>query len=589
MSSSLTSKRLSQTSPATRLLGQILSKENLLLFLLTAFVLFCSVWPLGHLFFQVIPGDTTPWQETSLWNVLTRKSTWKATLHSLETSAAATCISLFLGGSTAFFAALTDVRRKALMVFCLMIPMMIPPQVTALSWIQLFGPNSTLLQVLGLAPPMGAPNPIYSRTGIILLLGIQNTPLVFLVLRSALRRIPSDLLEAARLTGAVPAYLARTILLPMLIPPLLAAGELAFIASLGNFGIPALLGIPQSYYVLPTLIYRRLASFGPAVINDVAVLALLIALIGICVTLFLRCTAARQATPLSGKPARPFSFSLGKVRSVVEICIWSMLCAMLILPFSALLSSALVPAYGVPLTISSCTPANFIEVLLRQDVTGRAFANSFKLAAGSALILSVAALLLGYFAVWKNSRWARILSNLAEAPYSLPGVVLSIAIILTFLRPLPLMHVSLYGTIWIILIAYLSRFLSLNLRPVTAGFQQLGYQLEEAGRTCGAPFFTRLRTITFPLLGPVSAAGAILVFMTGFNELTLSALLWSAGNETLGVVLYNLDDGGYSVLAAALAVVVVIAIVGLMALTWLLSPILPAGILPWCTKDTDTL
>ena len=139
----------------------------------------------------------------------------------------------------------------------------------------------------------------------------------------------------------------------------------------------------------------------------------------------------------------------------------------------------------------------------------------------------------------------------------------------------------LYGTIWIIFVAYLARFLTLALRPAIAGFTQIDRTLEEAAQSCGARFLFRLRTILAPLVLPMAAAGAILVFMTDFNELTVSALLWSSGTETLGVLVYNLDDGGYTVMAAAVAVLAVAAILGLMSAMHLLAGRLPHGVVPW--------
>jgi iron(III) transport system permease protein len=139
-----------------------------------------------------------------------------------------------------------------------------------------------------------------------------------------------------------------------------------------------------------------------------------------------------------------------------------------------------------PLSPDTITLENFAEVLLRQDAVRRAFANSGALAGMAALILALVSLPMGYFMVWRKVRLTKLLAALAEMPYALPGVVLSIAMILVFLRPLPLLNFSLYGTMWIILAAYLARFLSLGLRPVVAGFQQLNVQLEEAGRSCGA-------------------------------------------------------------------------------------------------------
>jgi iron(III) transport system permease protein len=263
-----------------------------------------------------------------------------------------------------------------------------------------------------------------------------------------------------------------------------------------------------------------------------------------------------------------------------------MIAIILVLPFVALVATSLVPAYGVALTATSITFDNFIEVLFRQDATKRAFMNSGILAVTAAFVLAIISLGLGYFIVWGKSKLAGLLSGLAEIPYSLPGVVLSIAMILVFLKPLPFLKFSLYGTLWIILAAYLSRFLSLCLRPVIAGFQQLDLQLEEAARVCGSGFYMRLYTITAPMLGPVATAGAILVFMTAVNELTVSALLWSAGHETLGVIVFNLDDGGYTVLASAVAVIIVLTVLLLMLFTQALSPFLPAGVLPWSDRTT---
>jgi len=175
----------------------------------------------------------------------------------------------------------------------------------------------------------------------------------------------------------------------------------------------------------------------------------------------------------------------------------------------------------------------------------------------------------------------RILDRAADIPYALPGIVLGIASILLFLKPLPLLGFSLYNTIWIIFFAYLARFLALQLRPVLAGVLQIDRSLEEAARMAGAGFLFRLRTVVLPMLAPSAAAGAILVFMTAFNELTVSALLWSSGNETLGVAVFNLDDAGRSTLASALASVTVAAIVAIMAATGVLARRLPPGALPW--------
>ena len=210
-----------------------------------------------------------------------------------------------------------------------------------------------------------------------------------------------------------------------------------------------------------------------------------------------------------------------------------------------------------------------------------AYLARFLLAGSAALILVAVTVPLAYFIVWRNYPVLRVVNLAAELPYALPDIVLAIACILLFLKPIPIIGVSIYGTVWIILAAYLSRFLTLALRPVIGGFHQLDRHLEEAAQVAGAGFLFRVRTVSLPMVAPVAAAGGILVFLTAFNELTVSALLWSAGSETLGVVVFNLDDGGYTVLATAVAMVTVLVIVALMLGGSLIAKRMPPGVLPW--------
>ena len=461
-----------------------------------------------------------------------------------------------------------------------MLPLLIPPQITALSWSQLAGPGSPLLSALGLAPAPGSPNPLYSRGGIILLLGLQNAPLVFLTVRAALRRLPQRLVEAAYVFGADQQQAVRKIVLPMLGPAMVAGAALAFVSSIGNFGIAALLGIPAAHTLLPVLIYQRLASFGPSVIAEVAVLSVLIAVIAFAGVL-VQGWLLRRRDVTTAEDGPPVTWPLGRARPWVEAAAWLFVLVMMLLPLAALLATSLVPAFGVRLTWQSATLANFAEVLLSQDVTRRAFGNSTILALGAAAGLMLLAVPLAYMISWRRGWLSRVTHLAAEVPYALPGVVLAVACILVFLRPLPWVGVSIYGTLWIILVAYLARFLVLALAPVIAGYQQIDRSLEEAAALDGAGFLTRLRYVFGPLLAAPVTAGGLLVFMTAYNELTVSALLWSSGSETLGVVVFNLEDGGYTVLASAVAVLCLIAVFALFGLLHVLDTRFRLRALPW--------
>jgi iron(III) transport system permease protein len=261
--------------------------------------------------------------------------------------------------------------------------------------------------------------------------------------------------------------------------------------------------------------------------------------------------------------------------------LWTLIGIVLVLPLCALVLTSLVPAVGVSLSAATATLDNFRFVLFDHAAARRAFVNSFGLSAIAAVVIVAFAIPLAYFLVWRRSRLLRAVNLVTEIPYAVPGVVLAIAAILLFLKPLPLVGVTLYNTVWIILFCYLARFLVLGLRPVVAGYHQLDRTLEEASQIAGARLPRRLRTVIVPLVAPTAAAGALLIFLTAFNELTLSALLWSSGSETLGVVFFSFQQGGDSTYAAALGVLTVIVSVALMLSTLLVAKRLPPGVLPW--------
>ncbi|MEO9605572.1 ABC transporter permease [Sulfitobacter pontiacus] len=514
--------------------------------------------------------------------VLRQPSTLSALKHSLLTAGFGTLVSVVLGSAFAFLVALTDLRAKAALVFCLMIPMMIPPQITALSWTQIMGPSSVLLKTLGLAPPLGSPQPLYSAQGIILLLGIQHMSIIFLTLRAGLRAIPQEVVEAARISGARGLRTWWQVVMPLTLPSLAAGTAITFVTALGNFGIPAMLGIPAGYATLPTLVYQKLAGMGTSVLAEVSILAMLIGAVAVTGILTQRFFQSRQRVYLVGATSRPLAIPLGAARLPVEVLLWAVVCTILVLPMFGLLATSLVPAYGVPLRLDTVTLQAWTEVLLRQPVTARAFANSFGLAIGAAVVLMLLCLPLAWLMERNPTRLSRLFDSLLDLPYALPGVVLSIAMILLLIK-LPFTDATLYGTIWIIFLAYLARFFAVMFRPVQASLKQLDPAMGEAAQSVGASLFQRLRDVIVPLSAPAAAAGAILVFLTAFNELTVSALLWSSGTETLGVVIFNLDDSGETAMASALAMTIVLVVMALMVLVQLMSRRFPKGVVPWQT------
>ncbi|KGF32656.1 ABC transporter permease [Oligella urethralis DNF00040] len=537
-----------------------------------------SVFPTLRLLFQALM-DLSAGENSSFIKVFSQSNTWRAFWNSLLSSFLAMLVSLFLGLTVAFLISLTDIRGKAWWIFLFMLPMMLPPQVMALSWLQLMGPNSVLLKSIGMAPALGSPQPLYSLWGIVLLMGIQHAPLVFLILRVNLAALPADLMEAARLSGAGQRDLVFDMVLPLCKNAIWAAAAMSFMSGLGNFGIPAMLGIPVSYYVLPTLIYQKMSDFGQGMINEVANLSLLVALLaGVVVWVQHHFQSKILISNLS---ARPFVFKLGAARGLSELLLFITLLLILVVPLLALLSSSLVPVMGVPLTFDNYTFKSYEQIFMSQSVTWRAFKNSFVLSVGAALVIAVMAILISYYFVRQENRLTRFANALMDMPYAFPGVVLAIACILLFAKPLPLINYTLYGTLWILFFAYLSRFLCVGFKPVHSSMLQIDVAMEEAAQLCGATFWQRLRDIVLPLSAPAAFAGFILVFLIAFNELTVSALLWSARRETIGVLIFNMEESGEVITAAAVSVVVVALVLMLMLALNLMAKRLPKGVIPW--------
>lgn len=559
------------------------SGEGLTLAVVTFLALALFVFPLA-LLARIGLSEGGALSLAPLAEALSSRSVLRALTHSLITAFFSSALSLVAGVLIALVMGLTDIRWKGSFTFLLLIPMMIPPHVTAIAWVQAMGPSSPILRTLGIAPELGATHPLYSAGGMIFLLGVQHTPLVFLVVLAALRTLPREMSDAARIAGAKPLRLLRRILLPLLAPTLIAAFALAFVSALGNFGIQALLGIPARYITLPVLIWQRLASFGPSVLTDVAVIAALLALVAVALILVQTTLLARSRTRLIGPPQAPLHIALGRLRGPVEAVLALLIAATLVLPVTALVATALVTTYGLPLNADTITLDNFTEILFRQSVTARAFLNSTLTAGAAALIIAFGCGFLARFMTGGRGPVRRLstgIATLAEMTYAIPGLVISIAFILAFIKPLPLLNFSLYNTLGIIFLAYLCAFFSIALKPVSAAYVQLDPALDEAARIAGASFLLRMRRIFLPLIAPAAASGAILVFLTAYNEVTVSALLWSTGNETIGTTIYNYEDGGYTTLAAAMSSVTVLATIVLMVLLDQLGRRAPPGVVPW--------
>ncbi|MBP2462822.1 MULTISPECIES: iron ABC transporter permease [unclassified Rhizobium] len=553
-----------------------LGGEHLLVSLLVLYVSFTTLWPLARLFSAAFqPGeDGTPLG--LMLTTLASRSALRALSGTLQTALLSVAVSTVIGVALAFAVSLLKLRTRAALTFLILIPLIVPSQTMALAWIELFGAQSPILKPLGLAPPPGSTNPLYSTGGIALVMGIEHMPLVFIAVRAALRALPADLVEAARILGISPGRIGLGIVLPIVMPSVLAGSLIAFTAAIGNFGVPALLGIPGRISVLTTLIYQRLNGFGPAAAGQVATLALMLAAMAALAIVLRNIVTTCIAVPLpAGTPFVPT-----RRAPVIEFLLWIVVLILSLVPLAALTMTALLPAIGVAFGPDTISLDQFRAVLDNPTVR-RAFANSLLLAVITAAISMLVAVPLAFLSQRRTNPVLRLLDFVIEGPWVVPGTVVALGMILAFLKPLPLIGLSLYGTMAILVIAYLSRFLPLVLRPVAAAAQSADPALDEAARITGAGLNRRILSIFLPGVLPAAAAGAILVVMTALNELTLSTLLWSSGNETIGVMIFALQYEGNSTGAAAVAVLSTLLVLSLAGGATLIGSSMPKGTLPW--------
>lgn len=554
--------------------------ETVVLVGLLTFIALLSLAPLSRLVLEGLAPEGVL-DLTRIQRVFGQASVWRAASNTVFMAAGSTLLATLIGSVMAAIVGVTDIRNRAALVFCFILPLMIPPQVATLAWIHLFGPSSALLGLVGMAPAPGTRHPLYSLGGIITVLGLHNAPLVFLAVRATLRALPSDLVEAARSQGASPMRSFLTVVLPLARTGLISGAALAFVSAAGNFAVPAMLGIPGRVPTLITLIYQRLSDYGQGAFADVALLSLSLGVIAIGGLALQSWLMRRKDIRITTLSAMPVHFKLGRWRAPVATACWIFVGGVLFLPLLALTSTALVSGYGQALTADTVTLKNFTNAIFHHTMIRGAFLTSFWLAVATASILVVICIPFAYFVVWRASALVRFGNAILEVGYALPGTLVALAAILLFIKPLPIINVSLYGTPWIILAAYLTNRSVLALRPTISGVAQLDRSLEEAARVAGAGFLRRLVDIIVPLVAPAAGAGAILVFLTVLTEIQVSVLLVTSSTRTIGATVYFLEESGATTLASAVGVLIVCVVFLLMLLVSSFRRRLPRGVLPW--------
>jgi iron(III) transport system permease protein len=475
-----------------------------------------------------------------------------------------------IGVLVAWLLARSDIPLKRFWQTLLIVPYLIPPFIGAIAWVYLLGPvgfvNKFWISISGATSPLLT---IYSRWGIVFVMAFYSYPIAYMMTLGPLRQMNPSLEEAARISGASIGRTLRDIVLPLMIPSIGGAFLLIFMSMMANFGIPAVIGMPARYYVMTTRIYLTILNYDRA--NNLALaagLSMLLVIISILMMLIQRwIQRGKSYAIISGKSTQPQLVSLENWKVPALVFLSILVVGAVIAPLVAIFLTSITRVLGIPLTTANLTFNNFTQVFVGVAKVKRAITNSLSLAAGSATVIVIISLIISYLLVRVRVKGGQLLEAIILLPYAIPGTVVALALILAFLRPLPIISVTIYNTIWIIFIGYVTRFLTLGVRSISAAFEQVHESLEEAARMSGASFISAFKDIVIPLIKTNVFAGWFLAFIPALTELTLSILLFSVGNETLGTVVYGLHQEGKILMTAALAFMVTMIVLTLNFIT----------------------
>ncbi len=475
----------------------------------------------------------------------------------------ASLFSVALAGLLAWITVRTNAPGRGLFELVALAPNVLPPLLIATSWVLLLSPRIGLVNVLLQRVGLPVLN-VYSMPGMIFVEGLIIAPLAFLIIASALRSMDPSLEESARIAGSTSLQTARRITAPLVLPATLAAGLLNFVRAIESFDTPAIIALPARIDVLTTKIFREaLADFPPNHNLAAAYSMSLLAITVFFVYAYQRITARRERfTTITGRGYRPQIIDLGGWRYAASAAALFILSLIVLLPLGVLFLTSLLPYYSVPTreTLGLLTLKHY-SFLAQSDRVGRALQISVTLAVVGATLAMILAAVVAYITVRTRVVGRAALEVLTFIPLAFPGTALAIGLLWGYVR----LPIHIYATIWILLIAYVTRFLPFGLRAMTSTMVQVQTELEEASRVCGAGLAHTFRRILLPLLRPGFIAGWAILATIFMREFSTSLFLYTPRSEPVGPLLYHLWIDGQQGRMAALGVVVSVASLVLVA------------------------
>jgi iron(III) transport system permease protein len=451
----------------------------------------------------------------------------------------ATVLALFL----AYLNTRTNIPFKFMFRIISLIPMMVPHILFAVSWVLLLNPSNGMINLfLRQVPGMdGVALSIYTMPGMILVEGLLDLPIAYLVIAPAMSAFDVSLEESSKVCGASNLRTLTKVTLPVLRPAILAAMTLVIVRSLASFAVPSVIGMPGRIYVLATHIYRVVATgfatdYGLAAAVGMSALAVSITLI----YLYRHLTReGEKYVTISSRGYRPTVIDLKKARYPLFGIVALLSFVLIVLPVLVLFYTSLVPYSMVPSAkaFAMMSWKHWIAVL-KDPISLLSLKNSLYLGVGGATLGIVLSFFVAYVIVKVRTKASGVLESLSFLSFSFPGIVVGIGFMWFFVQT------PLYATIWALLIGYIATYLPYGIRPLTSAFVQIHSNLEESSRVCGGGRLYTMRRIVIPLLIPGIVSGWILMATMFVRELSLSVVLSRPGTEVLAVQIFRFAEDG---------------------------------------------
>ncbi len=538
-----------------------------LIFAIVAFLIIFEVFPLLYLVFRsFFPSGSFSLE--AFKRVYTYELNWTALKNTLITASASLVFGVLIAFPLAWLVGRTNLYFKKFFRTLFVMTYMVPPYVGAMAWLRLLNPSVGTLNkfLVDLFHLSSMPFNIYSVGGLIWVLTTFYYPYAFITISRAMEKMDPSLEEASKISGASPLKTVWTITLPMMAPSIVAAGLLVFVSAASCYGIPSIIGAPGNVDTVTTRIIDFVyigSSEGLTDATTLAVFLMLVANLVLYLSTFV--VGRKQYITVSGKSTRPNIVDLGKWRIPATILVILFAIVVIVIPFVTVFATS----FTVNMGKSLFAPNNFTFKYWQVIFTRKQILNSAKNSLLSAGIAATAGILIScvmaYLLTRTRAKGRHIPDFLITLGSGTPSVVIALGLIMTMSGKFV---INIYNTLFIMIVAYMIKYLLMGMRTIVSAMTQIHSSLEEAALISGASWLRSFKDITIPLIAPSVVAGWFLIFMPCFYELTMSTLLYSTNTKTLGFELYQYQTYHSQQTASAMAAAILIFVV---VVNWILN------------------